>query len=397
MLNEAARKNDVAKLKILDAEIALMKGLMFHEKLNDQQVLSIFNHLSRNINPREMGWIRNGQTSRYKNIKPASADEVEEFLDQYSKIEELAERMRIYEVSEEELSVYQALDYARSAVAIFNNNTLLARSQIFIVLMVVAWTYVAHARLRSCGIEPVYKEGNGNPILVEGKPKNWELSYCVTRPEFGLTEGEQNNLRFITLLRNEIEHRSTEDINDEVQAKLQASALNFVRFVRGHFGRKFDLSRDFSFAIQLQALKLKNSSILKEAKGLSKSVSVVNALVEKDMSSAQFNDPDYAFRVYIDPKVVNNQKKADQAVTFSPVGSNIEMAIKQVERPKYRLKEVVKLLQAEGVAGASMHSCIGAWQNNDLKSPGKGLAIELGGQWFWYPEGVDAIRSALHA
>jgi hypothetical protein len=385
----------VAKLKISDAEIALMKGLIAHEKLNDQQVLAIFSHLSRNINSREMGWIRNGGTPRYKAIKAASAEEVRDFLEQYSKLEEVAERIGIYEVSDEELSAYQALDYARSAVAIFNNNTLLARSQIFVVLMVVAWTYLAHARLRKEDVEPVYKDDQGNPIMIDGKPKHWELAYCMNRPELALSEGEINNLRFITLLRNEIEHRSTEDINSEVQSKLQANALNFVRFARTSFGRRFDLSRDFSFAIQLQALKAKQTSILKASKGLSKSVAAVNALVEKEMSSSQFNDPEYAFRVYVVPKVVNNEKKADQAVTFSPVGSSVEMAIKQVEKPKYRMKEVVKLLQDDGVANATPQACIAAWQKNDLKNPGKGFAIELGGQWFWYPEGVDAIKAAL--
>lgn len=318
----------MAKLRISDAEIALMKGLVVHEKLNDQQVLAIFSHLSRNINSREMGWIRNGGTPRYKAIKAASAEEVQDFLEQYSKVEEAAERIGIYKVSDEELSAYQALDYARSAVAIFNNNTLLARSQIFIVLMVVAWTYLAHARLRKEGIEPIYKDNTGDPVLIDGKPKHWELSYRITRPELALSDGEKNNLRFITLLRNEIEHRSTEDINDEVQSKLQANALNFVRVARASFGRRFDLSRDFSFAIQLQALKAKQTSPLKSSKGLSKSVAAVNALVEKEMSSAQFNDPEYAFRVYVVPKVVNNEKKSDQAVIFSPVGSSVEMAIK---------------------------------------------------------------------
>lgn len=385
----------MAKLKISDTEIALMKGLIVHKQLNDQQVLSIFSHLSRNINSREMGWIRSGQTPRYAGIKPASAEDVRDFLEQYSKVEEVAERIGIYEVSEQELSAYQALDYARSAVAIFNNNTILARSQIFVVLMVMAWTYLAHARLRKEGIEPVYLENDDNPVMVDGKPKHWELSYCISRPELALSEGERNNLRFITLLRNEIEHRSTEDINDEVQSKLQANALNFVRFARESFGRRFDLSRGFSFAIQLQSLKAKHTSILKASKGLSKSVAAVNAIVEKDMNSSQFNDPEYAFRVYVVPKVVNNEKKSDQAVTFSPVGSDVEMAIKQVEKPKYRMTEVIKLLQDDGVTNASMTTCIDAFKQNDLKNPGKGLAIELGGQWFWYPEGVDAIKAAL--
>ncbi len=385
----------MANARISDVEVALIKGLMSHEGLNDQQVLSIFSHLERNINSREIGWIRKSANARYAAINSATSIEVKEFLQQCAKLEEVAERIGLYEVPNEHLSAYQALDYARSAVTIFNNNTILARSQIFVILMVVAWTYLAHARLRLLGTEPIHCNEDGSPVLIDGKPKHWELSYCSNRPELGLSEGERNNLKYMILLRNEIEHRSSEDINDEVQSKLQANALNFVEFANRTFGRKFDLSRDFSFAIQLQAMKLKTISLLKSARGLSKSVAAVNAIVEKDMSSAEFNDPQYAFRVYVVPKVVNNEKKADQAVTFSPVGSNVEIAIKNVERPKYRMSEVLKLLQEDGVEGVTMQKCVDAWKDNDLKNAGKGLAIELGKQWFWYQEGVDAIKEAL--
>ncbi len=111
------------------------------------------------------------------------------------------------------------------------------------------------------------------------------------------------------------------------------------------------------------------------------------------MSSAQFNDPDYAFRVYVRPKVTNNSKKADQAVAYSPVGSEVEVAIKQVERPKYRMTEAIAMLHEQGVPNATSHTFTQAWKAHDLKNPAKGLAIQLGGQWFWYQEGVDRIRS----
>lgn len=383
--------------RISDVEIALIKGLGVYHQLNDQQVLAIFSHLARDLNSRDIGFIRKGERSRYAEIAPASKEEVDEFLEKYSKIEEIAERIGIYQTSDENLSLFQALDYARSAVSIFNNNIILARSQIFIILMNVEWTYAAHVKLRSVGIAPVYVDDRGNEILTDGKPKMWDLAHCCTRPELQISEGEKNNLRYMILLRNEIEHRSSEDINEEGQSKLQANALNFVNFMRRNFGRKFDPSGDFSFAIQLHSLKMKQTSLLKSSKGMSKAVAAVNALVEKDMSSAEYNDPEYAFRVYVVPKVVNNEKKSDQAVIFSPVGSNVEVAIKQVERPKYRLSEVAKMLKEDGIEGVTVQRCVDAWKAHDLKNPAKGLAVELGKQWFWYLEGVDAIKAALAA
>ena len=57
-----------------------------------------------------------------------------------------------------------------------------------------------------------------------------------------------NNLRYIIAIRNEIEHRSYEDINAEIQSKIQAAALNFLRYAKEKFGpsstsRTISLSR----------------------------------------------------------------------------------------------------------------------------------------------------------
>lgn len=386
----------MAKLQISEREIALIKGLIAHKGLNDQEVLAIFSHLERNINSREIGYIRRGERERYRKTAACSKELIDTFLQDYGRLEEVAERLPIYDVPDNHLSVYKALDYARSAVANFNNNTIAARSEIFIILMVVAWTYVLHAKLREAGVEPIYRDAQGDEVLVDGQPKHWELSRCIKQGECGLSQGEVKNISFLVLIRNEIEHRSTEDINEDVQSRLQATALNFVRYVAKNFGRKFDISKDFGFAIQLQALRVGQKAQLRSAKGVSKTVEAVNALIEKDMSIADFNDPDYAFRVYVVPKVVNNEKNADQAVTYSPVGSAVEMAIKHVERPKRRMTEALTLLRNQGTANVTAHRFIRAWQDHDLKNPGKGLAIELGGQWFWYDEGIEAIRQILN-
>ena len=44
-----------------------------------------------------------------------------------------------------------------------------------------------------------------------------------------------------------------------------------------------------------------------------------------------------------------------------------------------------------------------AWKSKNLKNlknlknPGKGMAILLGGVWFWYQEGIDAIKEIMLA
>lgn len=387
----------MAKVTLSDREIGLIKGLMQHRALNDQQVLAIFSFLARNFNHREIGAIRKGAKPRYVGIAAATVPEVDALLYQYSKLAALAEQLGFYATTHTEAQVRKAVEIFKTAVLVYNNNILFSRSETFIVLSIIAWTYLLHARLIGEGITPVFKNADGTSVLVDGQDKLWELSHCIERPEAGLSTGEKANLKYLIAIRNAIEHRSAEDVNDALQAKIQANALNFLKYAKEKFGTKYDFSHDLAFAIQLQALTLKSPNAIKGTAPVATAVAAVNALLEEPMTSAEFNDPAYSFRVYVVPKVTNNAKKADQAVIYSPIGSDVEIAIKHVERPKFRMKEAIKkLLDDYGIA-VSSHQFQQAWKQNDFKNPAKGLAVQLGGQWFWYQEGIDKIKEVITA
>ncbi|MBM9402428.1 DUF3644 domain-containing protein [Gluconacetobacter azotocaptans] len=387
----------MAKIILSDREVGLIKGLIQHRALNDQQVLAIFSFLDRNFNHREIGAIRKGTKPRYVNIAAASIPGVDTLLYQYSKLAALAEQLGFYTTTYAEAQVRKAVEIFKTAVLVYNNNILSTRSETFIVLSIIAWTYLLHARLIGEGVTPVFKNADGTTVLVDGQEKLWELGYCIERLEANLSAGEKANLKYLIAIRNAIEHRSAEDINDALQAKIQANALNFLKYVKEKFGNKYDFSHDLAFAIQLQALTLQSANALKGTAPVAKAVAAVNALLEGPMTQAEFNDPAYSFRVYVVPKVVNNAKKADQAVIYSPVGSDVEVAIKLVERPKYRMREAIKKLLDDDGLTVSNHAFQQAWKLNDLKNPAKGLAIQLGGQWFWYQEGIDKIREIVTA
>lgn len=385
----------MAKVSLSDREIGLIKGLIQHRALNDQQVQAIFSFLARNFNQREIGAIRKDAKPRYVGIAAATAAEVDALLYQYSKLASLAEQLGFYATTHSEAQVRKAVEIFKTAVLVYNNNILFSRSETFIVLSIIAWTYLLHARLSGEGITPIYKNADGTSVLVDGQEKLWELSYCIEKSEAGLSAGEKANLKYLIAIRNAIEHRSAEDINDALQAKIQANALNFLKYVKDKFGTKYDFSHDLAFAIQLQALTLKSPNTIKGTAPVAKTVAAVNALLEEPMTAAEFNDPAYSFRVYVVPKVTNNAKKADQAVIYSPIGSDVEIAIKHVERPKFRMTEAIKkLLDDYGIA-VSRYQFQQAWQQNDLKNPAKGLAVQLGGQWFWYQEGIDKIKEVI--
>ena len=385
----------MAKVVLSDREISLIKGLIQHKALNDQQVLAIFSFLDRNFNHREIGAIRKGTKPRHAAIAAATVGEVDALLYQYAKLAALAEQLGFYATTYAGAQVRKAVEIFKTAVLVYNNNTLSTRSETFIVLSIIAWTYLLHARLTEQGVTPAFKNADGSPVMIDGQEKLWELGYCIERPQSGLSAGEKANLRYLIAIRNAIEHRSAEEVNDALQGKIQANALNFLRFAKDNFGSKYDFSQDLAFAIQLQALTLQSPNALKGAVPVAKAVAAVNALIEGPMSQAEFDDPAYSFRVYVVPKVTNNAKKADQAVIYSPIGSNVEVAIKHVERPKYRMTEAIKKLQDDEGVAVTPYQFTQAWKLNDLKDPAKGLAVLLGGQWFWYREGIDRIRGIL--
>jgi hypothetical protein len=385
----------MAKVLLSDREIGLIKGLIQHKLMNDQQVLTVFSFLARNFNHREIGAIRKNTKPRYVAIPAATDPEVDALLYQYSKLAALAEQLGFYATTHSEAQVRKAVEVFKTAILVYNNNMLSTRSETFIVLAIIAWTYLLHARLIGQGITPVYKNADETSILVDGQEKLWELSHCIERPEAGVSAGEKANLKYLIAIRNAIEHRSSEDINDALQGKIQANALNFLRYAKEKFGTKYDFSHDLAFAIQLQALTLMSPNALKGGAPVAKAVQAVNLLLEGPMTQEEFNDPAYSFRVYVVPKVTNNAKKADQAVIYSPVGSDVEVAIKLVERPKYRMKEAIQKLMDDYGLTVSSHQFQQAWKQDDLKNPSKGLAILLGGQWFWYQEGIEKIKEVM--
>lgn len=100
----------MAKMILSDQEIGLIKGLIQHRAMNDQQVLAIFSFLARNFNHREIGAIRKGAKPRYVGIAAATVPEVDALLYQYSKLAALAEQLGFYATTHSEAQVRKAVD-----------------------------------------------------------------------------------------------------------------------------------------------------------------------------------------------------------------------------------------------------------------------------------------------
>ena len=109
-----------------------------------------------------------------------------------------------------ELTV-KSREAALSAVQIFNNPPIRFKSESYIVLMTIAWTYLLHAHYRKQKIEYRYFDSSGKrrkfPKTKRGSDKYWELERCLNEKRSPIDKNTANNLRFLIGLRHEIEHQ----------------------------------------------------------------------------------------------------------------------------------------------------------------------------------------------
>lgn len=88
-----------------------------------------------------------------------------------------------------------------SAVQIFNNPNIQFKSESFIVLAVIAWTYLLHAYYRNSKIEYRYfdqgEKRKSFHTTKNGAYKYWELERCLNDNESPVDNVVASNLRFL--------------------------------------------------------------------------------------------------------------------------------------------------------------------------------------------------------
>ena len=110
-----------------------------------------------------------------------------------------------------------------NAVQTFNNPLTKFKTETFIVLMVIAWTYLLHAYYRPQGVEYRYLDRDSSRRKFErtgsGAFKYWELSQCLKDASCPLDRPTKSNLRFLIGLRNEIEQHNSAGVDEALTGK----------------------------------------------------------------------------------------------------------------------------------------------------------------------------------
>ena len=366
---------------------------MRHTELNNQEITAIFSHLSRNINHREIGYIRDTNNPKYAKYPTLTKPKTDEFLARYNATERNIRKSGLLPNTIVETIIEKAIDAMRSAIALYNSPSTEWKSEAYLTHSVIAWTYLFHAKLRSHEVDVRYKHKGTVKLSPSGQPMLWEASKCLKHKITELEPAEEANLRYIIEMRHLVEHHPDKSIGPHMAPKLQANAINFNNRLVNWFGEQYSLSREIGLAIQLVELTVQQA--YKKSSKLPKAISTANKLIEAPLTPEQYNDPRYSMRVWMIPKTVRNVKGADRLVHYAPAGSDIEMAVREVERPKYRATDIVAILNKEGHTKFSLQKRDGfvpLWKSLGAKRPGRGYGVEIGKSWFWYDKMLSAAR-----
>lgn len=374
-------------------EVALVKAMLATKKYNDQDVLAYFTRPTRSINHRAIAEIRT--ETKHKNVKAASADQLREFLECWPEIDpETGLSVRGDEL------LMKAREAMIAAVHTFNSAGLTFRAEVFITTAMIAWTYLLHAWFKEKGVDYRYRAKGEVKTLKSGADIYWDLVKCLKHQKLPLSAGAKRNLEFLIEIRHEIEHRSTNRIDDALGAKLQACCINFNAAIRSWFGEQYGLERRLPLALQFVTFDAAQRAHLKKAADLPPAIaSTVDAFHAK-LSDEELSDPAFSYRVAFVPKVGSKASKADLAVEFVKPDSDEAEAIsqvllKEIDKTRYTATQIVELMHAEGYPRFGMGDHTKLWQGLEAKDPANGFGRvgDYKNTWIWFDAWVARVRA----
>jgi hypothetical protein len=381
-------------------EIALIKTMISEKKWNDQDILAYFTRPARSINHARIGAIRNG--SKYAALKPASSDELAAFLATWPDVDpQTGLSLRGDEL------LLKAREAMIAAVHVFNGAGLTFRGELFIVTAIIAWTYLLHAWFKKEGIDYRYTENkDGKKVVAKtanGEDKYWELSHCLKHAKCPIEKGMINNLNFLLELRHEIEHRSTNRIDDVIGPKLQACCINFNDTIKKHFGGQYGLERRLPIALQFVTFGPDQRAVLKKASNLPRHIEMMMENFDKQLSPEELVDPRFRFQVAFVQRTANRPSAADQAIEFVVAGTDEaaeidRILLKEVDKKKYLPGEIVQIMKKEGFPKFTMYQHTLLWKKLEAKKKEKGYGVEaVKGVWAWYDNWLARVREECNA
>lgn len=308
---------------------------------------------------------------------------------------------RVFSVKEELLK--KSREAALAAVQIFNNPNVTFKSETYVVLMIIAWTYLLHAYFRGKRVDYRYfTQGEKRKQYHRTKNrafKHWELERCLNEEQCPLEPEVVQNLRFLIGLRHEIEHQMTTRIDNLLSARFQACCINYSDATVSLFGEKYGISKHLAVSLQFSSLSQEQVDTLEQQAGLPSHIKKYIEGFDGALTPEVFASAKFAYRVIFVPKTVNHPSQADQVITFVKADSEIAKkanaayaVIRETERPKWLPSQIVAKVKAEGFPRLGMRQHTALWQSRDAKNTTKGYGVQIAKTWYWYDTWLVEVR-----
>lgn len=308
---------------------------------------------------------------------------------------------RLFSVKEELLK--KSREAALAAVQVFNNPNVTFKSETYVVLMNIAWTYLLHAFYRAEKIDYRYSSEGSKKKQYDrtksGAFKHWELERCLNDKRCPLEREVVLNLKFLIGLRHEIEHQMTTRIDDLLSARFQACCINYHHAVVSLFGEKYGIAKHLAVSLQFSSLSQEQVDTLEQQAGLPRHIRQYIEGFDGTLALDEFSSTKFAYRVIFVPKTTNHPNQADQVITFVKADSEIAKTanaafavIRETERPKWLPSQVVAKVKADGFLKFGMSHHTDLWKSRDAKGNSKGYGVQIAKTWYWYDTWLAEVR-----
>ena len=262
-------------------------------------------------------WVtKEGDQYRVSGLSAITEDEYRRHMSQVQDVSREPSRPSLPK-SVEQL-VVKARQSAILALDVYNRPATEFRTEGYIVLMVVAWTAALHAIFERDSVDYIYREQNGDPVLIDGDQKSLALSDCLGIRFGGGNPPVRRNLDFIIGLRNKIEHRYAPGIDAHVAGECQALLLNFDQLIFEEFGGYYSISDSLRVPIQTSTLRNTERTAAMRALQANHFEEVMEYVEDyrRDLPDSVYSDLAYSFRVYLIPKIGNHKSSSDISFEF---------------------------------------------------------------------------------
>lgn len=240
------------------------------------------------------------------------------------------------------------------AVQVFNGPTFVFKTELFVVLANIAWTYLLHEYYTRRKLKII--DADGRSLL---------LSNMIERADCPLTQGMKRNLKAIKLIRDEVEHLLLRKGDSRWCALFQACCLNFDTMLKKLFGERVSLQSQLSFALQFvkpdfdQLVEMQKHNIPAE-------IDALDARLKEGLSEADLEDLEYQFRVIY---TFDNATKATSHIQFLQPSSEQAAEVRNVllkykiadDAYPYKPLKVVKLVAAKSGIKITSSNHTQAW------------------------------------